>query len=129
MALLKALANFQQNILLNAQCIVPVQPNYTVSQKNVSPLDCYNFDIYEWILIFFDRNVTDKVSNQKMPPQITCATALHDKTGKHKNCIFDSNDVLVHSLNSTSCLIISLTHDSRLTLLYDSLNLAINVFS
>jgi len=25
----------------------------------------YNFDAHEWILIFFGRNVTDKVGNQK----------------------------------------------------------------
>jgi len=31
-----------------------------------------------------------------MPPQITCASALPDKTGKHKNCIFHSYAVLVH---------------------------------
>jgi len=37
---------------------------YTVSQK-VPPLACYNFDTREWILIFFGRNVTDKVGNQK----------------------------------------------------------------
>jgi len=40
--------------------------NYTVSQKNVPPMACYNFDIHEQILIFFGRNVTDKVDNQKM---------------------------------------------------------------
>jgi len=33
--------------------------------KNVPPLACYNFDTHEWILIFFDRNVTDKAGNQK----------------------------------------------------------------
>jgi len=33
--------------------------------KNVPPLVCYNFDAHEWILIFFGRNVTDKVGNQK----------------------------------------------------------------
>ena len=36
---------------------------YIVSQK-VPPLACYNFDAHEWILIFFGRNVTDKVGNQ-----------------------------------------------------------------
>jgi len=34
-------------------------------KKNVPPLACYNFDTHEWILIFFGRNVTDKVGNQK----------------------------------------------------------------
>jgi len=38
---------------------------YTVSQKNVPPLACYNFDAHEWILTFFGRNVTDKIGNQK----------------------------------------------------------------
>jgi len=33
--------------------------------KNVPHLACYNFDAHEWILIFFGRNVTDKVGNQK----------------------------------------------------------------
>ena len=33
--------------------------------KNVPPLTCYNFDAHEWILIFFGRNVTHKVGNQK----------------------------------------------------------------
>jgi len=35
-------------------------------KKNVPPLVCYNFDIREWILIFFGRNVTDKAGNQKV---------------------------------------------------------------
>ena len=39
--------------------------------KNVPPLACYNFDAHECILIFFGRNVTDKVSNQKT---LYCAT-------------------------------------------------------
>jgi len=38
---------------------------YTVSQKNVQPLLCCNFDIREHILIFFGRNVAHKVSNEK----------------------------------------------------------------
>ena len=33
--------------------------------KNVPPLACCNFNTYEWILIFFGRNATDKVGNQK----------------------------------------------------------------
>jgi len=32
-----------------------------------------------------------------MPPQITCASALPGKTGKHENHIFHSNAVLVES--------------------------------
>ena len=40
--------------------------NYAVSQKTSHLcMVCYNFDTHEWILIFFNRNVTDKVGNQK----------------------------------------------------------------
>jgi len=57
-------------------------------------LACYNFDADEWILIFFGRNVTDKVGNQKtvyyMPPQITCASALPGKMRKDETRIFHS---------------------------------------
>ena len=106
---------------------------HCVFQKNVLPLACYNFNTCKRIFIFFGRNVTDKVSNQRrytMPPQITCAFALPNKTGKYENFIFHSNAILVHCQNSTSrCLISSifLTHDH--TPLYDSLNLVINAFS
>jgi len=41
------------------------------------------------------------------PPHPTSASALPGKTGKHVNCIFHPNAVLVHCLNSTSCLISS----------------------
>jgi len=70
------------------------QRTTTPCLKNVPPLAGYNFDAHEWILILFGRNVTDKVGNQKtlytMPPQITCASALPGKTGKHENHIFHS---------------------------------------
>jgi len=49
---------------------------------------------------FFGRNFTNKVGYQKcfdMPPQITCASALSGKMGKHENHIFHSNAVLVES--------------------------------
>jgi len=39
----------------------------------------------------FDRNVTDKVSNQK-----TYASALPGKMGKHENNIFTKMDLLCH---------------------------------
>jgi len=48
-----------------SQCIYIYTYIYTVSQKNVPPLVCYNFDTCERILIFFGRNVTDKVSSKK----------------------------------------------------------------
>jgi len=57
--------------------------------KTVPPSACHNFDTCERILIFFRRYVTDKVSNQyalyyaTSNTQITCASALPGKTGKH----------------------------------------------
>jgi len=34
--------------------------------KNVTTLSCYNFDVHEsMLIIFFGRNVTEKVSNKK----------------------------------------------------------------
>jgi len=50
--------------------------------------------------IFFGTNITDKVGNQKtlyMPPQITCASALPVKTGKHENHIFTQLDCVTHN--------------------------------
>ena len=39
---------------IRSQCEQRFGPHiYTVSQKNVPPLACYNFDAHEWILIFF----------------------------------------------------------------------------
>jgi len=72
---------------------------YTVSQKRLTCMACYNFDTHEQILIFFGRTVTDKVQAIKrcfnMPLQIICASALPGKTGKHENHIFHSNAVLL----------------------------------
>jgi len=42
-------------------------------KKNVPPLASYNFDTHEWILIFFGRNVADKVGSQKTPYHATSA--------------------------------------------------------
>jgi len=54
--------------------------------KNVPPLACYNFDAREGILIFFGRNVTDKVGNQRTLYYATsnnlcfCTTCQNGKT-------------------------------------------------
>jgi len=37
-----------------------------VTQKSVTTLSCYNFDMHESSLIIFGRSITEKVSNQKM---------------------------------------------------------------
>jgi len=61
--------------------------------KNVPPFACYNFDTHERILIFFGRNTTDKVSNQKALYYVTSNNLCFCTTwqnGKHENCIFQS---------------------------------------
>jgi len=70
---------------------------YTVSQKNVPPLARYNFDTCERSLIFFGRNVTEKVSNLKTLYYTTsnnlcfCTTWQNGETRKF--CFFHSNAV------------------------------------
>jgi len=85
-------------------------------------------------LIFFGRNVTDRVSNQKA---YYCATSNNLcfcttwQNGETQKSHFHSNAVSVHCLNSTSCLIFFNLFDSRLTptMQYDILNHVINAFS
>ena len=71
--------------------------------KNVPPLACYNFDAHEWILIFFGRNVTDKVSNQKTLYYATsynvCFCTSWQKTRKHENYIFHSIGIVLHTMH------------------------------
>jgi len=52
---------------------------------------CYNFGTHEQILIFVAEMLLTKQAIKKcfnMPPQVTCASALPGKTGKHENHIF-----------------------------------------
>ena len=82
---------------------------------------------------FFGRNVTDKVSNQKTLYYATSSNLCFCTTwqnGETRKLPFHSNAVLVHCLNSTSCLISSIFFNSQLILmlLYDSLNLVISAF-
>ena len=75
---------------------------YTVSQKNVPLLACYNFDAHEWILIFFGRNVTDKVGNKKTLYYATsnnlcfCTTWQNAKTRKAR---FTQLDCVTHTMH------------------------------
>jgi len=69
-------------------------------RKNVPPLACYNFDAREWILIFFGRNVTDKVGNQKT---LYCATANNVcfctacQNGETRKWHFSLNWIVLHT--------------------------------
>ena len=102
---------------------------HTVSEKNVPPLACCNFDTGERILIFFGGNLTDKVSNQKTlyygaSNNLCFCTTWQNR--KHENCIFPLSAALVHWLNSTSCLIFSIfwltTHTHAAVWLSNSCN-------
>jgi len=91
---------------------------------------CYNFDIRERILIFFGRNVTDNVSNQKT---LYCATPNNLYLAKRRNtkiACFSQKCSALPEFNQSLIDFFS-RFDSRLilTLLYDSLNLVINPFS
>jgi len=103
--------------------------------KNVPPLACYNVDTRERILIFFGRNTTDKVSNQKTlyyatSTQLTCASAPPCKMENMKMAFFTG---CISGLPEFNQLLLDLFNlfDSwlTLTLLYDSLNRVINAFS
>ena len=90
--------------------------------KNVPPLACYNFDTHEWILIFFGRNVTDKVRNEKLLYYATlnnlcfCTTWQNGETRKSH---FSLNWTALHAqctcvlsswkkkLSSVTCLMVS----------------------
>jgi len=96
-------------------------------------LVCCNFDIRELILIFFGRNVTDKVSNQKTLYYATSNNlcfCITWQNGKHKNCILTRCISALPEFNQSLLDLFNLV-DSRLilTLLCDSLNLVINAFS
>jgi len=47
-------------------------------------LACRNFDTSEWILIFFGRNVTDKVSSQKTLYDATSNNLAFALPGKNR---------------------------------------------
>ena len=92
---------------------------------------CYNFDIPERILIFFGRNVTDKVSNQMMLYHATSSNLCFRTTWRHgetrklhfsfKSCI--SAPVAAWFLQSFWLV----THHAAL--LNDSLNFVVNALS
>jgi len=109
---------------------------YTVSQKT-SHLWFANFDTREYILIFFGRNITDKVSNQNMLYCATsnnvclcsCATWQNGETRKYffsLKCFISALPEFNQSLLDFFSLLDSWL---ILTLLHDSLNLIISAFS
>jgi len=64
---------------------------YSVSQKNVPPLTCYNLDRHGWITTIFDRSVTKKVGNQNVlyfptSPYLCLCTTWGNR--KPENCVF-----------------------------------------
>jgi len=71
--------------LLLEWCVV-----FTLCLKNVPHLTCYNFDAHECILIFFGRDVTDKVGNQKTHYSATSKNLCFCTTWQNENHIFHS---------------------------------------
>jgi len=66
---------------------------YTPCLKKRPNFACYNFDAHKWILIFFGRNVTGKVGNQKMLYYAISNNLCFCTTwqnAKHENHIFHS---------------------------------------
>ena len=113
-------------------CFMPLLPQLHCVSKNVPPLVCCNFDAREPILIFFGRNVTDKIIKRRftMPPQVTCASVLPGKTGNTKIAVFTHCISALPEFNQSLLDFFNL-FESRLilSLLYDSVNLVINAFS
>jgi len=105
--------------------------HWSMSQKNVPPLACYNFDTHEWILIFFGRNVMDKVGNQKTLYYATsnnlCFCTTWQKWGNkkitfstHLHCVACTVHLcavfLKEKLSSVMCLIASnICWDSKIS--------------
>jgi len=113
--------------------VINLRPDYNVSQKNVPPLACYSFDAHECILIFFGRNVTDKVGNQKTLYYATsnnscsCTTWQNGETWRSH---FSLNWIVLHTcswkkkLSSVMCLIASdICWDSKISHSYCPLTL------
>ena len=83
----KARPQKQEKSLLPSLSVVYIHV-YTMS-KNVPSLACYNFDTCERIFMFFSAEMLSIIKRCfTMPPQISCASALPGKTGKHVNFIF-----------------------------------------
>jgi len=61
-------------------------------RKNVPPLACYDFGAHEWILIFFGRNVTDKIGNQMLLHYLA-------KRGNTKITYFTQLDSVTHTMH------------------------------
>jgi len=74
---------------------------YTLSQTNVPPLTCYNFDIHDPIAIIFGRSVTEKVSDDALFSHLTYLVLQHylakEETQKTAHWCF------VHATQSNSC--------------------------
>jgi len=53
-------------IIYQAYRLTVLLTKYTLSQKSVPPITCYNLDMHDPITIIFGRRVTKKVRNQIM---------------------------------------------------------------
>ena len=76
---------------------------YTVSQKNVPPLTCYNLDIHGSITIIFGTSVTEKVGNQNVlyfPTSHNLCFCTTWGNRKPKNCVFSLKCCMLFTKNA-----------------------------
>ena len=80
---------------------------YTVSQKNVPLLTCYNLYIHGSIVTIFGKNVAEKVAIKMyfiVLPQLTIASALPEETGNLEIASFHLNAACFLPKNTKHCL-------------------------
>jgi len=80
---------------------------YTVSQKNVPPLTCYNLDIHFSITIIFGTRVTEKVCNQNIiyfptSPNLCFCTTWGNR--KPENCVLSLKCCMLFTKNTRNTL-------------------------
>ena len=77
--------------------------SYTVSQKNVPPLICYNLDVHDSITKFFGTSVKEKVGNQNVvyfrtSPNLCLCTTWRNR--KPENCVFSLKFCMLFTKNT-----------------------------
>jgi len=76
---------------------------YTLSQKNVPPLTCYNLDMHCSVTIIFGTSVTEKVGNQNIlnfptSPNLCFCTTWGNR--KPEKCIFSLKCCMLFTKNT-----------------------------
>jgi len=77
---------------------------YTVSQKNVPILTCYNFDTHGSITIILETHITDKLSNQNVLYFPTSPNLCFWENRKPQNCVFSLKCCMLFTKNTQNTL-------------------------